>query len=445
MRRVTVATDARLTVRALYGLPAHGTKGSGYIVTRKGAVTVNERQINEPMRGKTRVCVVSECGRAGINAVCWWHRMHQMEQVPDPFELLACGALDARERALDRLAKLREAERTGYGRGPRGRRVHRTLQNEIDELSARIRPVIIDELVQKWRQTSEQPTWRLPPERWLEEQFENYPDVRLDRTLRSGSEVGALDHEARSRFDDAHPPGIPFLGVLEVRRGVNQKDFDELTVQSDRNTGLGERAHAPLAKYVGAIAAWTDHSDGNLLAKVFADSAVDSFVPPGVVVHHLLGMRAEAGSGVAATSTWAVRRHRELEPDDIVQYHHARGATLKSHWFGSLGIGAQPWITDTAPRPQAIRLELAPLRGLFVGGMSRDEWPEISRPELELILPAGSIWRVVAHRDVVIDDARMDATPKLGRVHTIQMVEISEVPAGAKVIDLTRPIRETTY
>lgn len=378
-----------------------------------------------------RLCLVIGCDRLGANGYCWRHRTTRATGAVDPREL-AIGA-ERRAASLARLERLHEADQVCLKSRRRRGTFRQAVRREADALSVLLRAEIVAELVGEWQGHGGHPLWLLPPNGWLDAAVhDRYPEIPVER-----SRYGVLPHldsEARAWFDIKFPPEYPFKGVGHERRGVDAAALAAFSAQAAHNV---EYAAHRLEPHLPAIVQWVDHSVGGGLDAVFSDRHVNTEVPGGTVVHHSLGRRSTAFQS-NIRSNWAVVRHKALQAGTYVRYSHVRASTLKTWWFGSLGNSVVPWIEESTPDPDALRLELAPRRGLFVGGAMGSRWQSIRRNEMEVVLPPHTTWRVVGHRDVVIDDAR-GSSPDRRRMHAIQMVEVESAPPGVKVVDMTAP------
>ena len=272
--------------------------------------------------------------------------------------------------------------------------------------------------VEAWRRVSKRPAWRLPPDGWLFAQWDKeFPELKLTKwssppEMESGQlhSMGMsrwMDHYARQLQAIQQRTEAPFRPVDE-HRAVDESSIAKLRRQQQSNLPV-------FARHAKAIVNHKTGHGSSGMVRVFTDPDVELEVPPGTVVYHQIGSRV--------TGPPALAMHLDLEVGDVVQYNHIRCATTKIWWFSSLH--AKPrWLNEDGDET-GLRLELAPLRGVYIDEEARAVVDVHLLSENELILPAGSFWEVVGIADVVQSDSRGPRIDSFERLRAIQMREIT--------------------
>ena len=380
-----------------------------------------------PKNGRRRKCLHSGCRRSCLGPRCWKHARSSRGIDPLCPESRALLHKEWWPIAQARLADLARARIDNMW--------DRRLSNEVDDIWTLAAPGVVREMVAKWRISVGAPEWRLPPTGYLSRQLREYhPDLQPEVLSATGAGASAPrlarfrgeefigvsyihtsippDLIARDQLEGLYPTQPPFRPITSIRTGHVAEHHRLLSEQEDRNREF-------FARHSDAILDWTGPSNPSGLARVFADSALDTRVPSGIVVFHQMAPRD-------ARTKLSIEQHRGLSAGDVVRYQHARGSTLKAWWFGSLRNGLIPEI-DTLewalPTGIGLLLELAPVRGLYVDAVAGRALNR-TLTEKELILPPRSTWRVLAHRDVYFDDSRDGNRAAISRIHVIQMEEI---------------------
>lgn len=379
---------------------------------------------------RNRICLVPGCSRLNWTAeTCLTHRLSGAATAQDPQSMSRTHPTsDWWDAALPRIEQLWRVRRT------ESRRRSDRARDELAALHARALPHLIDRAVRRWQHEYNAPGWRLPASRWLSTAVHELAPTMVEPSTWTTLGVSAFEHEARRLLEESDPTPEPFAPVTSPRRGVHTTHHDALRAQ--------ERRNAPaLRRHAQALSAWVGPSQSSGMNALFSDTDLDTSLPDGLVCFHMIAKRGQAGGVLGALQTWsdwAVDKHLRLQPGDIVRYRHVRGSTLRSYWFTSIAPAC--WL-DTRTEPAwALRLELAPRQGLFIGTNTRSliSDGQDKRDEHEVVLPPNTFWRVVGHRDIVMDDSRDDRWSDWHRVHTVQLIEIPATETrGHPVVDLS--------
>lgn len=329
-------------------------------------------------------------------------------------------------------------------------------------------PQLVGVYVEKWREENSAPFWRLPPDGWVFKQLtERLPALReTDRDLLCDREWERIFSEEqygrplphskielivayleREYQDAQHAIPWPFLQSVD-RRPFRPVGLSLLEDQEQKNL----EAMAPLAK----IIAEQKRSTTGAVADVFASAGIDSSMPDSVVVYHQTGRR-RIRTRIDQVFDRFFAAHLELVPGDVVRYDHSRSATAKARWFNSLenpkqGATLKVLNDPVAPEDEnGLRLELVPLRGVYIGTAAQQVLgiSGSMHSEMEVILPAGTVWEVVGIVDAIyIQDDDLDPTASRtlsaasrSRLRAVQMREIEKYEiAGRPVRSMTEPI-----
>lgn len=262
----------------------------------------------------------------------------------------------------------------------------------------------------------------------------------LDVRVVSCASIRTLDAIARALREHRNPTPPPFLPITH-RRALCKEHASVLEYQEQRNLPYLP-PHAP------HLLAHKSHIR-KLPAHVFQDPNLDLSVPNGLVAYHQVGIPEKLESPRCRRLDRVVKRHLELAEGDVVRYRHTRSATLSTRWHPGLGY-ERPNSLNTPSTENALRLELAPKRGLYFGEQASSLSGAIPIQERELVLPPHTTWRVIGIRDVIQPDhyeksmppdLRIRSDDRDDRLRAILMVEIDEheIPPGDQVIDMTEP------
>lgn len=397
---------------------------------------------------KWRVCNEPGCVHLGLaNHNCWRHGFSSRSSDP----LTEDGLSDTEwwPIARTRLSRLKEATKArDRSPGRRGRRLADAIRDERALIGKRALPLLTAEAVDHWRATKGAPSWRLPPDGCIAEFIRfKYPKVPLDdlqikfRSLNPSplqydlandwaaddwaGPPKLLEYLARRDLESSSPTPAPFWPITQRRR-LDDDSKNALVAQEERNLAHIESYSTIIVN----VKHWTQDTG---LKMIFDDPKIDTSVPPGTIVYHqmrrpprsLVDQDERVGQGCvqARLLERAFEAHLQVPVGAYVRYDHVRSATVKIWWFGT--IGPYPsWLNEPIMEEDGVRLELAPRRGLYISSASSQAVNSHLLYENELILPAGSVWRVNGHRDVVQSDNRHDPRSTNERLHAIQMVEV---------------------
>lgn len=365
-------------------------------------------------KGQSRICLTVDCTRLTTKELCWIHGRWPGSDLVDALDTEPTPELALWwPNAWLRYQQL-ESIRTDRSRSWRVRDAASVEQRQIKDFAV-ILWVPIG--VAAWRRISNRPSWRLPPDGWLFTQWaKEFPKLKLTEwsnppTSESQRPYGCglswwMDHYARQLQAIDQRTEAPFRPVDE-HRADDEKSIAALRRQQQSNLPV-------FARHAKAI---INHKhSGTGMAGVLADPDVDLEVPLGTVVYHQIGART--------TGPPALTMHLALEMGDVVQYNHVRCATTKIWWFGSLHPTPQ-WLNADGDET-GLRLELAPLQGVYIDEEARDVVKSHILSENELVLPAGTVWEVVGIADVVQSDSRSPRRlDSFERLRAIQMREIT--------------------
>ncbi|UQN30523.1 hypothetical protein [Brachybacterium kimchii] len=386
-----------------------------------------------------RVCLNERCSQPlpEGKSSCVRHAFASGRNHDDPLDPHSDDVLAWWERSAPRRRKLETLQAS-----PPGTLVLQLASWELERIRTHMAVNLVELAVAAWRAESASQGWRLPPDGWILQRIrDEHPDIGLQSTHRApqvpGFEHvtwmdGFIDRAARVLHADRNPAPAPFRPLTERRR-TDEDAVSTLSLQDQKNAQvLGDHAeglHA--AKHDNARAA---------IKEIFAHPQVDTEVPEGMVVFHQIvdpvGMTTIYS---AERDRWSFARHMQLEAGDVVRYDHARSATLAAGWLGNLGktTGDPVGLNSGAPETM-LRLELAPMHGLYVGDALCDLAQSHLSAELEVILPGDTIWEVVAVVDAEHPVDWRHGSRDYKRLRTIQMIEI-----GADDVRSARPLRMT--
>lgn len=421
-----------------------------------------------------RVCLVDGCGRLSSDsgaALCKKH--HDLSGIQDPLLTLQRppGSVPGwKAIAGSRLAQLNHPVRSSFMvRGGHQRSARRwAAPNEKAWIEGLALPHAVAEVLSETHRNG-LPSWRVPDsvslyqtiaQRWpallapphgfgdegprLEQKVAHGVHAVLHRadfaelkgTLTSAR---AIDWIARALMETESPTPPPFLPLTSPRT-LNREHQQALEEQ--------EAGNLPQLLQHADMVHRLKHARGRrLLTELFADDAIDDRVPEGVVVFHQIGKPQHLDDLRDRLAATALDRHLTLNEGDIVRYRHVMSATVNTRWHAGLGSESPRWLTEGGAE-NAVRLELAPRRGIYVGPAVCDVINSHLGGERELVLPGDTIWRVEGIRDVAQPDVpeRDQARYRIGsmwtnagRLRNILMSEIdeAELPTGCTIIEMT--------
>lgn len=384
-----------------------------------------------------RVCLTEDCTRLlpAERSSCRYHYFTSAAAHPDPLAPY-CGDVDEWwEQTSPRRHKLEQLQNSAISRWVRLR-----ARNELSAIRSHMARQLVTRVVADWRGETRRPEWQLPPDGWILARIrQDYPDIELEPNdpapyTDGFSEASRMDEflDRKARVDHAasHPYCTPFRPITE-RRCTDEKRIADLAAQDRRNASvLGDHAEALHA---------AKHDNYRVaLKEVFADPGADTTVPDGVVAFHQIedpvGMETLYST---EKDRWSFARHMGLRAGDVVRYDHARAATLEADCLRNLGKTKGTPVGLNSGNPETmLRLELAPFRGLYVGDALCELAKSHLSAELELLLPAGTYWKVAAIVDAEHPVGWRHGSKDYKRLRTIQMIEIT--PAAARATSIQR-------
>lgn len=312
------------------------------------------------------------------------------------------------------------------------RRTGDAAHAEIRALLRMALPELVDGQVQRWQQETGTPSWRLPPEGRIYSSLRmTHPTLPLpngysawgyvtpssddaaDLAAPSPARFDAYDYLARQVLERRDPTPAPF-------QPVTQRRVDDVARRLELEAR--ERANLDLYREHADIVGKQRRCGTSQVEQLFADPRALVDLPEGLVVYHQMARRFEHGAKDRITNR-AFEAHMQLLPGDVVRYEHQRSSTLKVWWFSNINR-RQRWLHEHAGEEGALRLELVPRRGLYISAATAHDLDLGPMDERELILPAGSVWRVVGIRDVVFSDIRDEKRVTSERIRAVLMVEL---------------------
>lgn len=392
-----------------------------------------------------RVCLVERCERLSGKGVCRVHAIFGGKRQVDPFEVDGGDRGEWQDLVGPRMEKL---ERIGAD-AALSSFVAGQARRELEVLRFQMAIRLVPECVRGWQAESGGAAWRLPPDGWIARHVEReFPDLHLSEVHRvPDSELfrlcirvpEALDWYARAYFAHAYPVKPPFLPITE-RRSLDEKSLVKLEKQEAVNLGV-------LDGVSDALIAYKHDNRRRSAEELFDVPDVDSEIPSGTIVfHQMVNPVGEPNSMRITLSHLAFRRHAALEVGHVVSYDHVRASTLNPSWLHNLGhTWASPVGLNGGEPETALRLELAPLRGIYVGKALSKQIRSHLANEMEVVLPAGTLWRVVGVVDAEHHVDWEHGERRYGRLRTIQMKEIAEsAECRAMSIPMTATPAEAT-
>lgn len=391
-----------------------------------------------------RVCLVSACVRRAVSGVCWWHRLVPALRDPNPLESPVGEFADWWGSSRARRQKL---ERATSPRVEKSQNVRLAARRELGAIGREAVELLVPLYLERWRAATGMPAWRLPSDGWLLAEIgSDVPDLDLSESLLKSclpsgpsSHVGpsrALDLLARHYQEHVSPTPAPFRPITEPRR----PDPDRIKALEGQ-----EEANEPRVEYhADALHGFKQLGTSADLAEVFADPGISTSVPESTVVYHQIRDTTGRKGFRSSYSAHSFQAHMQLVEGDIVSYQHIRSSTTKTTWFTSLDPYAPAWLNQGGAE-NALRLELVPLEGLYISERSSRSIGTPLGAEDELILPAGTYWRVLGVRDTILTDEDRPRSPYGQRIRGVQMVQIdpeSTMAAAAKT--LTIPATHTS-
>lgn len=373
-----------------------------------------------------RVCLAEHCTRLlpEPRLSCRRHYLSSAEIQLDPLAPFRGEVTDWWAATAPRRHKL-EALKTSSPDSLARRRAG----DELSAIGSRMALLLLPRTVSSWRAETGSPQWQLPPDGWIIKRIrKDYPDIGITPEDRP-PEVGGcaetvrmddwLDCVARQDHASRNRAHAPFRPITERRR-KDEETVAAFAKQDAANATL-------LSGHANGLRSAIHNNQRGAVSKIFKHLGVDTTIPQGTVVFHQIvdpvGMDAISSR---EKDRWSFRRHMGLTAGDVVRYDHARSATLEARWLGNLGktMGGLVGLNSCGPET-ALRLELAPLRGLFLGDLLCEVAQTHLSAELEVVLPAGTHWKVVAVVDAEHPVGWRHGIEVYKRLRTIQMVEIS--------------------
>ncbi|MCF2571111.1 hypothetical protein [Brevibacterium sp. UCMA 11754] len=384
-----------------------------------------------------RICLVELCIRSTEKTRCRFHdwaaksRLRAWLAGEEHFDPLTTHDMDisgwwvASQKRMRKLESIRS--------GDMWSRSSRAAHREINEIRLYAASQLVEPLISQWRSQKGHSAWRLPPDGWLAEtMIEQYPYMQLDEVSGVPRDDGDLfpvlsfeswiDSVARQQQEMKSPTPAPFTPVTRRRR-VDDDARNLLDEQEIANAGVIER-------HKSVIHAYKHHERPPEIQDVFDDPEANLDLEDGLVVYHQ-EMRPCVGTSELSRlslwdqwARWSFDQHQNLQVGDVVRYEHARSATTKTWWFGSV-LGRDPHWLNKEGEENGLRLELAPKRGLFLSERSEPVVKSHLMGENELILPGDTWWQVVGVGDVVQANSRLGDYDSNERLRGIQMVEVN--------------------
>lgn len=384
-----------------------------------------------------RICLVEQCTRSTEETRCRYHdwtaksRLRAWLAGEEHFDPLTTHDMDISSWWVASQQRMRKLE--SIRNGDQWSRSNRTAYREINEIRLYAAAQLVEPLVSQWRSQSGHRAWRLPPDGWLAKtMIEQYPFMQLEKISIMPRDDGELfpvlsfenwvDTVARKNQELKSLTPSPFAPVTQ-RRHVDAEAMSTLERQEVANAAVIERHKA-------VIHAYKHHERPPEIQNVFDDPEANVDIEDGIVVYHQ-EMRPYVGTSEFSRmglwdqiGQWSFEQHQSLQIGDVVRYEHARSATTKIWWFGSV-LGGEPHWLNKEGEENGLRLELAPKRGLFLSERSKPVVKSHLMGENELILPGDTWWKVVGIGDVVQSDSRDGDYRSHERLRGIQMVEVN--------------------
>lgn len=366
-----------------------------------------------------RVCLRNGCRRVSVKATCWFHRVLSGDNATDPGtspdSQFWWESVMPRYRQLQAIADNRRIPW-------RTRDVASAEQRRLREVAFELWAPVGGQI---WRRESHRPEWRLPPDGWLFDRFQKeFPELQWSRPVPwSGGDyrdpkISAwMDLRARKLHSIARKAPAPFRPSDEYR-----EEDDEAIIGLRRQ----QQTNLPVfARYIPVIAAHKAGHGVSGMGVVCSDPDADLRIPPDTVVYH------QIGSSSVSANPQALATHLALEIGDVVYYNHIRCATMKTWWFGSL-YGRPRWLNQDG-NETGLRLELAPLRGIYIDEEAGHLVGSGPLHEKEVVLPAGTYWEVLGIADVINLDKRQ-SPHSLDRLRAVQMREITRSQIDGRIV-----------
>lgn len=390
------------------------------------------------------ICMAARCRRLTSREVCWLHTFVPQRRDFDPCSTVLSKSYwdedefhqwwQASQPYVRKLTSICDDHRF-----PEKSQRKRVAGYELSQVYRQAVYLTAERLAQTWRRETDSPEWRLPPDGWIYQRAcIDYPQCQWDRIQPSlkGFPSDATPQQAQPLFDFCarsnqarkHPSRPPFRPLTE-ERVIDQRVEQGLREQQSRNLRLLDDHHE-------AIFAHKQHADSSRMSEVFADSELDTSIPEATVVYHQIDRDNERyGLSKPNHFGWAFNQHINLAVGDVIRYDHFVSTTIKLWWFYGDGSAIPHWLNQDGEET-AIRLEMAPKRGLFLDDQARHLMPSQVSNEDELVLPAGTYWEVVGIIDAIQSDARGESEGPTERLRAIQMVEIEADEVGDRHLHL---------
>lgn len=391
----------------------------------------------------SRVCLAPNCRRLvnseAQNIACWWHTLLRSKLPNDPYleDIENTGEWITLARP-----RMEQLEHIYAAKGVK-RRLASQASRELKILRFLGALSMVPRTVEDWHEEAEHPKWRLPPAGWIYNRIADCapdlhiqsvywaPDISILPDLYRTPE--ALDALARHFHESAQPTKAPFWPIT-TPRSPDKTALSNLEAQEHNNLPT-------LIDYAASILDYKHDNNQGAAAKLLGVAGIDLDIPTGTVVfHQIVNPVEEEPSPRVRRSLHSFAQHQALTAGDHVRYNHIRASTVRAEWLSNLGLTwAEPVGLDDDDTETAIRLELAPRRGLYIGSSLCIMAKSHLSMEQEVVLPAGTIWEVVS-----VVDARHHLDWKYGepvyrRLRTIQMRELGEqeVPPNGIVQSMT--------
>lgn len=282
------------------------------------------------------------------------------------------------------------------------------------------------------------PPWRLPPDGWILRDLSGRntvfshvalrPDARglsandLAHSIRNDAD--GYDYVARLLAEGSDPAPTPFQPITE-RRLEDEALVEALQSQERRNLEqFGRHAEALRAQKQATASA---------MASVLSDPLLQLELPPDAILYHQIGRRRlsrERPEELRATR--AFHMYAALTPGQVITFDHHLSTTTKVWWFGTLQNPPRPDALNVGRADEdALRLEMNPRRGLYIGELASTAIGANASAEREVIIPTGGLWEVVGVRDVVQPSVERDRLHlSRSRLRAVQLREITQDAIG---------------
>lgn len=303
-----------------------------------------------------------------------------------------------------------------------------------------------------------EPSHRLPYGGWLDNQVYEASEMLgylAGQSTTESGELGPADIQIRKNLSQ---PGAPFQD-LDVIRRENSGLVDRLRVKEAHViSDLIGRSDMLLTDVKKAIHQWKyDNHYNAMMIRLLNDPRVQTTFEEGDIFY-----RQSRCSFPDDNRGWFLehtRRHREhvtqqvlsLEVGNIAHFTAPIGSTTHTYTMDSLMYKPPDWernpgsstksqdaLSGDGPwKPHAIKMELAPLKGVYFSEGMQD-FIGSHLDESEVLHPNDTYWMVKGKNDVAFADRRA-AYPTIHRSPTLQMVEITKAEALAQsgnVVDI---------